>query len=158
MPKTFENCALKLRAIAVGSFAYYLLEILFRCLLQPFGLVRKPRQKSVIPTFQETVRVREAAAAGAITFLWIAVEAALRVYFAKFGEPPMTGVTALSLLRRLDEDGTVTQVDYDTLAQGYQLRNKIVHGFDVHVTKSATERMFKAADFLIHRLMKAPPL
>jgi len=92
---------------------------------------------------------------GAITFLWIAVEAALRVYFSKSGELPTTGVTALSMLRRLYEDGTVTETDYNILAQGYQLRNNIVHGFNVQITKSVAASMLKIAESLIQSLRES---
>ncbi len=91
---------------------------------------------------------------GAITFIWIALEAALRAYFSKSGELPTTGITARSMLRRLHEDGILTEMDYELLTQSYQLRNNIVHGFNVRITKSIAARMFKVAKALIQRLEK----
>jgi uncharacterized protein (UPF0332 family) len=92
--------------------------------------------------------------AGAITFLWIAIETALRSYFAKSGELPTSGVTALSMLRRLYEEGMVTETDYKVLTESYRLRSNAVHGFKVQVRKRDAERMLKIAEALIQRLGK----
>jgi len=92
--------------------------------------------------------------AGAITFLWIAVEAALRSYFAKSGELPTSAVTALSMLRRLHEEGVVSETEYNLLTKSYQLRNNAVHGFDVQLKKPSAERMLKIGEALIERLRK----
>jgi uncharacterized protein (UPF0332 family) len=90
--------------------------------------------------------------AGAITFMWIAIEAALRTYFGKSGELPTSGVTALSMLRRLYEEGMVTETDYRLLAESYQLRGNAVHGFKVQFKKREAGRIFKIADALIQTL------
>ena len=92
--------------------------------------------------------------AGAITFLWIAIEAALRSYFAKSGELPSSGVTALSMLRRLYDEGVVADTDYNTLTESYRLRSDAVHGFEVEVTKRNAGRILKIAEALIQRLEK----
>jgi hypothetical protein len=90
--------------------------------------------------------------AGAITFLWIAIEAALRTYFSRSGELPTSGVTAVSMLRRLYEEGLITETDYNLLAESYRLRSNAVHGFEVQLKKRDAGRILKIADSLIHLL------
>ncbi len=90
--------------------------------------------------------------AGAITFLWIAIEAALRTYFGKSGELPTGGVTALSMLRRLYEEGVITESDYNLLTESYRLRSNAVHGFKVQFKKRDAGRILKIADSLIQVL------
>jgi hypothetical protein len=90
--------------------------------------------------------------AGAITFIWIALEAALRAYLSKSEEPASTGITALSMLHSLFEDGVISTAEHKTLRQSYQLRSNIVHGFDTRITKPIVTNTIKTAEALIRRL------
>jgi hypothetical protein len=58
------------------------------------------------------------------------------------------------MLRRLYEEGIVSETDYNLLTESYRLRNNAIHGFKVQFKKRDAGRLFKTADTLIQALDK----
>jgi hypothetical protein len=119
----------------------------------------KPRDRTVVDHSKRLARARtvwqRGDLEGGLTLLWIAVEGALRSYFSKNRETPNKGVTALSMLRSLRDEGVVDDKELRSLADGYEARNQAVHGFKVRLSKESMGRLFKTASGLVTRLSKA---
>jgi len=121
----------------------------------PPSTTRSPR-RVLLDYKQREARARVALRNGhleeALALLWIAIEGALRTYFTRSGEMPSKGVTAISMLRSLHNEGMLDDAELDVLASGYDARNLAVHAFKVPLKKTAVERIFKTARELVSRL------
>jgi len=113
-------------------------------------------RKGILDYEQREARARLALRSGhldeALALLWIGIEGALRSYLAYTGELPSKGVTALSMLRRLHDQGMLDDAELDVLASGYDARNLAVHAFRVPLKHSAVEEIFTTARSLVNRL------
>jgi hypothetical protein len=120
-------------------------------------VVRRSADKLIDDYKKREERARQALRKGyleeAIVLLWIAVEGLLRAYFSKSGEPPNKGITVLSMLRRLHEEGVLDDSEMKLLARGYDARNLAVHALKVVLTKATARRIFAIVDSLVTRLL-----
>jgi len=88
----------------------------------------------------------------AITILWMAIEGTLRTYFARRGQVPNKGVTALSMLRKLYDEGLIDKIELTLLSEGYKARSEAVHAFKIKLKRSSIEKMFEVYRSLVKRL------
>jgi hypothetical protein len=119
-------------------------------------LTKGIRSKILAEYRQRVVRARDALRKDhfedAIVLLWIALEGALRAYFSRHDEAPNKGITVLSMLRRLYEEGMLSDSEMKLLTTGYDARNLAVHALQFAVSKVTMQRLFKTVDVLIDQL------
>jgi REase_AHJR-like len=120
------------------------------------ALNKDVRNKIVADYRQRAGRAREALRKGhledATVLLWIALEGALRAYFSRHGEAPNKGVTVLSMLRRLYEEGILDDSEMKLLTGGYDARNLAVHALKFTLSKMTIQRIFNTVDALVDHL------
>jgi hypothetical protein len=124
------------------------------------SLTKTAPGKVVTDYYKRADRAREALKKGyleeAVVLLWIALEGVLRAYFGRRGEAPNKGVTVLSMLRRLHDDGMLDEPEMKLLAGGYDARNLAVHALKFALKKTTIQQIFKTVDALIGRLFESP--
>jgi hypothetical protein len=88
--------------------------------------------------------------AEAFMLAWTSVEATLRELI-NWGETNRF-TSSLDVLRHAYEAGVISDAELRRLERGFQLRNRLVHGFGVDDPQRAIEELLPIADALAERL------